>query len=284
MSWRIGVSSGACTDVPIVELLPAIEACGTSAIEVGTPPRHFDPLNEEQVSGLAERLAGTGLGAISIHAPFGGLLDLADPNPHHRHAAVGAILTAASAIRRLGGRLVIVHPSDLERQGQHVEARLENCVESLRTLTPNCAEIGVTLVVESPLPHLIGGDPDEFAWLLHRIDPAVLVCLDTGHAALGRHWHRFIEVAGSRLCHVHANDNRGHWDDHLPPGDGTIDWPEVARSLRAARFNGWIMLELACPGGDPADYFRRAYDQTVRLLGEGPEPRWPAASGPRSVA
>ena len=27
----------------------------------------------------------------SIHAPFGGLLDLSDPNRHHRHAAIGAI-------------------------------------------------------------------------------------------------------------------------------------------------------------------------------------------------
>ena len=56
--------------------------------------------------------------------------------------------------------------------------------------------------------------------------------------------------------------------DHLPPGDGSINWSEIAQSLATAGFTGWIMLELACPQGDPAAYFRRAFEQAVRLFGE----------------
>jgi sugar phosphate isomerase/epimerase len=268
MTWRIGISSGACTEVPILDMLPALQGSGATAIEVGTPPRHFDPLQEHQIAALSQGLRDVLLEAVSIHAPFGGLLDLADPNPHHRHAAIGAILTAAGALKRLGGRLVIVHPSDLVRHAHDVPARLRDCAESLTILGDNCRATNVTLVVESPLPHLIGGHPDEFAWLLERVDDATRVCLDTGHAALGHHWHRFLEVAGSRLIHIHANDNHGHRDDHLPPGDGVLDWREIGQSLHAAKFAGWIMLELKCPPNDPAAYFRRAFEQASRLFGE----------------
>jgi sugar phosphate isomerase/epimerase len=266
MSWRLGISTGGCLDRPILDVIPDILASRTPGVEVGTPPRHFDPLQDWQVTALGERLRASALEAVSIHAPFGGLFDLADPNPRHRHAAIGAALTAASAIKRLGGRLVIVHPSDLERHGRDAGTRLADSAASLRLLAANCAAEAVTVAVESPLPHLIGGQPDEFAWLLGQLDDSVGVCLDTGHTALGGHWRRFVEVAGERLVHVHAHDNRGQWDDHLPPGDGLIDWTDVTRSLKDARYDGWLMLELACPNGDNAAYLKRAVDQARRLL------------------
>lgn len=267
MSWRLGMSSGACVNLPILDILPALRASGAAGIEVGTPPRHFDPLQAGQIDAVAARLGELHLEAVSIHAPFGGALDLADPNPHHRNAAIGAALTAAEAIKRLGGRLVIVHPSDLARHAHVAGARLDDCAESLKTLGENCRRIGVTLTVESPLPHLIGGHPDEFRWLLEQCDADTRVCLDTGHTSFGRQWRRFVDVAGPRLIHVHANDNHGHRDDHLPPGDGLLDWADIAGSLKAIEFSGWIMLELRCPGASPAEDFRRAFEQASRLLG-----------------
>jgi sugar phosphate isomerase/epimerase len=268
MSWRLGISTGACTHVPIVEMLSWLEPSGVAAVEVGTPPRHFDPWQDDQIAALASQLAARCLEAVSIHAPFGGLLDLADPNPHHRHAAIGAILTSASALKRLGGRIVVVHPSDLERNVHDVEARLNDCISSLQLLAGSCREASMTLLIETPLPHLIGGHPDEFAWILSRVDESVRVCLDTGHIALGRQWDRFIQVAGTRAAHVHAHDNRGRGDDHLPPGEGVIDWAHIASSLRNIQFTGWIMLELACPGADPAAYFKSSIARAHELLHE----------------
>jgi sugar phosphate isomerase/epimerase len=264
---RIGLSTGGCYDSPILEVIADMRSAGTTGVEIGTPPRHFDPLEDAKVDALGRALRTASLQAISIHAPFGGLLDLSDPNPRHRHAAVGAILTAASAIKRLGGRLVIVHPSDMERHGRDAAARLADCAESLRLLAVNGAREGMTIVLESPLPHLIGGHPDEFAWVLAHSHGDIRVCLDTGHTALGGHWRDFVRIAGPRLVHVHASDNHGQRDDHLPPGDGRIDWPDVAASLRDVHYDGWLMLELACPPVDRAAYFARAVAQARRLFG-----------------
>lgn len=270
MTWRIGIASGACMDCSILDIIPALGRSGTTGVEIGTPPGHFNPWRDEDVQAVGVKLAESKLEAISIHAPFGRTLDLADPNPHHRHAAAGAIVTAARAIKRLGGRLVVVHPSDLDRHGQDVDARLADCVRGLTPLAQECRQEGLVLVIESPLPHLIGGHPDEFAWILKHVDGSARVCLDVGHTTLGRHWTQFVNLANGRIVHIHASDHHGRFDDHLVPGDGTINWAEIRGSLEASGFDGWVMLELAHRNGDPAALFERAFDRASRLLAPKP--------------
>jgi sugar phosphate isomerase/epimerase len=178
------------------------------------------------------------------------------------------VLTAAAALRDLGGSIVVVHTSDVQRNPADIDQRLRHCRESLEVLGAACDHMQMTLAVESPLPHLVGGHPDEFEWILTRLAPSVRVCLDTGHTTLGHHWRRFVAVAGGRLVHVHANDHFGRFDDHLAPGDGSIDWKDIGDALRAADFGGWIMLELGCPSGSLPAHFGHALDQAERLLGD----------------
>jgi sugar phosphate isomerase/epimerase len=266
MGWRIGASTGGCVDRPVLEVLDAIHDAGIDAVEVGTPPRHFDPWRQSEVHALRDRLRAHAITPVSIHAPFGGLLDLSDPNPHHRHAAIGAIITAAAALKDLGGRTVVVHASDIPRNAQDVALRLRLIHESLLILARTCDHMDLVLTVESPLPHLIGGDAEEFAWILERLPPSVAVCLDTSHTTLGHQWHRFLAISRGRLSHIHANDHRGHGDDHLPPGDGILDWRSIGQDLLDARFDGWIMLELHCPTGPIAEQLARARRQLHALL------------------
>jgi sugar phosphate isomerase/epimerase len=261
------VASGASLRRSIFDVLPEIQAAGAAGFEVGTPPGHFAPGDRAEVHRLIEAVRAGGPRPISIHAPFGPSLDLASPDRHIREMAIAAHATAADALKQLGGKIVVVHPSDLERQGRDVEERLSDCARSLGIVADYCHDLGLILAVESPLPHLIGGHPEEFRWLLAQLDPTARVCLDTGHLALGHHWDRFLALAGGRLAHVHASDNHGTHDDHLPPGDGRIDWAHVRHTLAAAGFHGWIMLELSCNDGC-LDLFRRGLDQARRVLGE----------------
>lgn len=266
MSWRIGASTGCCVDQPVLEIVDALRDAGIDAIEVGTPPRHFNPWRESEVLALRDRLRAHAIHPIAMHAPFGGLLDLSDPNPHHRHAALGAILTAAAALKDLGGSTLVVHTSDVPREGQDVSLRLRLIRESLQVLARACEHMGVVLTVESPLPHLIGGSAEEFASILEGLPPGVAVCLDTSHTTLGHQWQRFITVAGARLSHIHANDHRGRFDDHLPPGEGILDWHAIGRDLQETHFHGWMMLELRCPPGSVAEYFAHARARLRALL------------------
>ena len=265
--WRVGVSTGAWVGQDIAQALDAIEQAGFHGIEVGTPPGHFDPWNMDQVRALACRMSAAGIAPVSIHAPFGGLLELSDPNPHHRHAAVGGILAAASALRRLGGRVVVAHTTDVPRSGEDVSRRLGDCAASLNVLAHSCAHMHMTLAIENPLPHLIGGAPDEFGWILGHVDSGARVCLDTSHATLGGHLERLLAVIGDRVVHVHANDHHGTRDEHLAPGSGVVPWATIGAHLERVRFEGWLILELNREiSGSPAS-LDAARAELVRRLG-----------------
>jgi len=46
------------------------------------------------------------------------------------------------------------------------------------------------------------------------------------------------------LITTHLQDNRGVRDDHMPPGDGAIDWGAVAAALCEVGYVGCVLLEL----------------------------------------
>ena len=268
MNWQYAAATGGCADRPVVATVEAFQRAGITAVELGTPPGHFDPWSHATVRALRTRLRQLSVRPVSIHAPFGGLLDLTDPNPHHRHAAIGAILSAATAVREVGGSRVVVHVSDVPREGNDVEARLDHAAEALNVLARALQQMSVTLAVETPLPHLIGGHPNEFETVIARLPLSVGVCLDTAHTTLGQYWDRLVQSVGYRLIHVHASDHRGRFDDHLPPGEGIIDWRQIRQSLEVIGFNGWIVLEIACPDHAMSSHFERAMRRMRMLIGE----------------
>lgn len=270
MNWRVGVSTGAWIGHDIRAAIDAIAAAGFHAVELGTPPGHFDPWSLDQLRAVASRLAAAKITPVSIHAPFGGLLDLSDPNPHHRHAAVGGILAAASALRELGGTIVVAHTTDVPREGQDVERRLADCASALVMLRRSCAQMQMTLAIENPLPHLVGGHPDEFEWILRHVGEEARVCLDTSHATLGPHLDRFLEVVDGRIVHVHANDHHGDRDAHLAPGDGIVPWGRIGERLAAAGFDGWLILELGYETSTAPGGLARAGAELVRRIDAHP--------------
>ena len=270
MSWHIGASTGCCQQTPIIDVIHALADVGIPAVEIGTPPGHFDMWQRSQVEAVQRALMVTGVRAVAIHAPFGGLLDLSDPNPHHRNAGIGAILTAAKVLKELGGHVVVVHATDVARHVGDADTRLQHACTSLHGLHAACQDMGMTLTIESPLPHLIGGTPPQFERILDSVGSGAQVCLDTGHVWLGGQWDAFAELARGRLVHLHAHDNSGGFDDHKPPGEGSIDWRRVADTLREQQFSGWIMLELTCPTAPLRDYFCRSETRLRALLGDPP--------------
>ena len=81
------------------------------------------------------------------------------------------------------------------------------------------------------------------------------ICVDVGHAHLSQDAGRqpiqnYLERYRSQLIHVHLHDNLTKEDDHLLPGEGSIDWPDLFRTLGEIGYHGPAVLELH-PKGDP---------------------------------
>ncbi|MGA2728544.1 MAG: TIM barrel protein [Terracidiphilus sp.] len=79
----------------------------------------------------------------------------------------------------------------------------------------------------------------------------VSVCLDLGHAHIDPGTAEAIATLGSRIASVHVHDNHGTRDEHLWPGDGTIDWSAVAKALHELENPPAAVLEIGYTLNDP---------------------------------
>ena len=166
----------------------------------------------------------------------------------------------------------------LSRDGVHAYGR------KLTELAKWTADQGVTLSYH----HHMGGfieDQDDIDWLMESSGPEVTLCFDTGHLVFGGgDIATTMDRWGDRIRHVHFKDiradvvrdvrenNKSFLDGVVAgaftvPGDGVIDFQDVADRLKAMNYNGWIVVEAE---QDPAkappyDYSKMGYQHILRV-------------------
>lgn len=261
--WNIGLSTGCFYSRPILTVLEEIRDSGFKSIEVCSFPAHLDYHNHDDVVRVGEKIRSLGIRPVSFHAPFADRIDITALDPAAREVAVCELLAACEAAAMMGVENLVLHPGP-ERAGRPPEeeflTRMRNAAESLNTVAARCRECGVHLVLENMLPHLLFGHINDMLYLLGSIrDTDVGTCLDTGHAYLSRELGMVIHKLSGHLHLVHVNDNRGDHDDHLPPGEGYIDWPWLISELKRCHFVGNLILELSsCENESVPDMLGRA--------------------------
>jgi sugar phosphate isomerase/epimerase len=279
--WPVGISTGCFYRTPILNCLEPIRASGFAMIEVCSFPAHLDYHNAAAVREAAERIRQLDLEAYSLHAPFADGIDITSFDEGQRNGSIEEILRAAEAAATLKTRYFVIHPGP--EHGWFAEGerfrRMENAARSLNRISHACKEMGVGLILENMLPHLTIGQVRDLLWVLgamERID--VGICLDTGHAFLSGDLYHVVHKLSGHLRMIHASDNHGGRDDHLPPGDGKIGWERLLRQLDRSHFRGAMILEIA-GGHDPAEVlagarrgraFLRDHGRRSTAFGAGP--------------
>lgn len=69
-------------------------------------------------------------------------------------------------------------------------------------------------------------------------------CYDSGHENCYTRGTDFLSMYGSKLMALHLHDNDGTDDQHLIPGEGTVDWGALVKKLGAAGYCGPVALEV----------------------------------------
>jgi sugar phosphate isomerase/epimerase len=253
-AWPIGLSTGIYYAEPLLAVLPRLSEFGLPLLEVCSFPAHFDYHDRALARRVRRAIDGYGLAVHSLHAPFSHQVDITLLDEEARRHAVGEVKAAAAALAELGGRVLVIHPGgEIGPDAGRVMERLDRSADSLAELQAHCTRLGLTLAIEDMLPHLLAGETGDLLWLARRLPAAHAgFCLDTGHAFLARELIQRVELFGPRLVLLHLNDNHGAYDDHLPPGEGAIDWPAVIAGLRQAAYAGVLMLEVAGRADDAA--------------------------------
>ena len=260
-NWPIGLSTGCFYTEPLIDRLETIRASGFSMIEVVFSSPHLDYKNPARVEEAAARIDTLGMEAYSFHAPFADHIDISSPDAATRQRAFEAILPAIDAAALLGVHYFVIHPgpenSDIPSREERL-LRIENVCGVLDRVAARCGEVGIQCVLENKLPHLMFGQSADLLWILACLKGnRVGACLDTGHAHLAGDLFPLVYKMAPYLRLLHVHDNKGHGDDHLPPGDGRIDWTALLKELAAVNFTGALILELA-GGAEPDVVMARA--------------------------
>ena len=209
---------------------------------------------------------------LSLHLP--GHINVAEIIPMLRRSHVRYLQSSIELAAALHTSHITVHIGTFYwfpvRQRMRRKA-LDRFLRSMdKTIIPYLEQSNVCLALENvvPIPYgseylYLGDNLDDFDYLFKRL-PAThfKFCLDTGHANLAEGVLPYIHRMGHRMITVHYHDNKGTNDDHLPVGDGTIDWQSIADELSRIEYSGPIISEcrLIRPH-ESADRFR-AFFQT----------------------
>src|SRR5882724_1447443 len=239
------------------ELLAQISEHGFSGLEVFCSRAHFDYGSKQEIQTLKSALEANRMRLHSLHAPTskdlsatresGTPLSICEVERVRRIEAMDEFKRVIDVADDLPYARLILHMGGSRETAD--PRKRDAAFSTLEHLVLHAHHAGVTICVENTISEM--GDP---AYLRAFVDETRLTGLrfnfDIGHAHLadGPEEDR-IEKSFAPLrelvSSVHLHDNHGDKDEHLPPFDGTIDWPSAIKTLNAAPENNWSsVLEL----------------------------------------
>jgi len=254
---------------PVLDQLEAIRNLGFDYLELtlDPPEAHYSIVGRIREQ-LEERLERLGMGLV-VHLPT--FVSTADLTESLRRASVEETLRSLELAAELGALKTVLHPSFFGGLSVFVMERARVlALESLERIVARAGELGMALCLENLFPNshsLV--EPEHFTDVFERF-PALKMTLDVAHANIqdrsGERAAHFIKRFGHRIEHIHASDNSGKGDEHLPVGAGTVKWPKVLDALRQAGYDSTVTFEIFTP--DP-DYLRISREKFAGMFRAG---------------
>jgi sugar phosphate isomerase/epimerase len=250
------------------ELLAQVHAAGFEAVEIFATRSHFDYAAKAEVQAIRQALADNHLQLNSLHAPTSRDLSV------NREGGIPLSVTEVERVRRIEAmdelkRVIdvaedLAFPRMILHMGGSREAadprKRDAAFSTLEHLSLHAHHAGVTICLENTGSEM--GDPAYLRSFIHETRlTALRVNFDVGHAHMteGPEEERIaksFELLRELVASVHIHDNHGDKDEHLPPYDGTIDWPAALKILRSAPADDLpFTLELKEKSGPDAPSF-----------------------------
>lgn len=255
---RLAYGTNGLTDLRLTDALALLADLGYDGVALTLDHMHLDPLAPDllrRTKQVADRLGELGLSAaVETGARY--VLDarrkhhptLLDPDPVARALRTGLLCRAIRVGADLGATAVHFF-SGVRPPGTPDAAAWRRLADSLRPVLEAASDTGVPLAVEPEPGHLLAclADFHRLRTALGDPDPALLgLTLDIGHC-------QCLEPAPPAACvraaapwlrHVQIEDMRRGVHEHLPFGDGEIDFPPVLAALRDVGYQGLVSVEL----------------------------------------
>jgi sugar phosphate isomerase/epimerase len=251
---------------PLLQEIETISELGFDYLELTMdPPQAHYTMVQEQRDDIARALERCELGLI-CHLPT--FISTADLTESLREASVNEVLKSMEVAATLQPYKVVLHPSYIMGLGLWVPEQTKSyAMESLGTIVERAHQLGLCLCLENMFPQaqwLV--EPEDFAEILEKF-PTINLTLDTGHAHIddrgGKRAVDFIQRFPERIGHVHASDNFGKEDSHLPVGAGTVDFQPIGRALKEMGYTDTVTVEVFSPD---RDYLKISREKLIALF------------------
>jgi sugar phosphate isomerase/epimerase len=156
---------------------------------------------------------------------------------------IGRSIAATAAI---GARYLVVHPVWHDSNSNTINSKLRFLqvnAEAIKKWLPMAEEYGVVLLSENILWGA-SSDPRIIAELVKTVGSDWFNwCFDVGHAWCCGYAPDVLKDCAVVPASLHIQDNDGSGDQHLIPGDGTIDWDLFINTLREIGYLGDCVME-----------------------------------------
>ncbi|MGK3945221.1 sugar phosphate isomerase/epimerase family protein [Streptomyces caeruleatus] len=253
---RLGYGTNGFTDLRLDDALGLLAELGYDGVGLTLDHMHLDPLAPDlaaRTAQVARRLSALGLG-VTIETGARYVLDprrkhgpsLLDAEPEGRAARTRLLITAVQVAADLGAHAVHCF-SGITPPGTDRDTAWQRLREALTPVLDAAATAGVPLAIEPEPGHLLATLAD-FHHLRTSLGspPPLGLTLDIGHCQCLEPDPpaECVRAAAPWLRHVQIEDMRRGVHEHLPFGDGEIDFPPVLDALAATGYQGLTVVEL----------------------------------------
>ena len=252
-----------CSHVPYPRIHEYLDLILTRKLnpEINFSAEALDSIIWEELAAIAEALHGAGL-VTTIHGPF------YDLNPAAFDPLALAVVRKRydqtfRAAKLLKPRVIVFHPGyDKLHYLDSAEVWLKQSIAFWQEMLPKAEEIDCIMAIEN----IFEEEPATLRALLESVDsPRLRHCFDTGH------FNMFAKVSleewfaelGPYMAESHIHDNHGRSDEHLPPGEGIIDFDKFFQLIRQYAPDAVWTLE-----AHSIERLKRAHNAIATITGE----------------
>jgi sugar phosphate isomerase/epimerase len=248
---------------------------GFPAVEIFCARQHIDYRDKAQIGELGHWFRDSQLRLHSLHAPMynddvwgrsgpQAVIDITEPLKGKRISMVDEIKRALEIADLIPFRYLIQH---LGVGGQEYDPRrFDSAFSSLEELRVFAGQRGVEVLLENTQNALSTGQ--RLNNFLAETHLNLNYCFDIGHAHMSHGIDDQFEYMKDRIRSTHLHDNDGKQDQHLFPGQGSIDWKRAMRLLSSRRDQYPLLLELQEPVGvaHPVNEAKHAMDALIEQI------------------
>lgn len=217
---------------PVLKNIELLIASGADSVELMMDATPWDTVDGNWKK-LAKEIKERNFGVpFTVHPPAWDT-NLVSQMAELREATWKLHVDSLEFAAQIGAKQVVLHPGFYGSPAFDKKEAQQRAMELTAKIADIAKSLGLKLAFENVGYH---GQSlftaDEYACALNGIDETVGYLIDVGHANInGWDVPALIRRVAPRLCGLHIHDNNGNSDQHLPIGDGTMEWNSIYEAM-----------------------------------------------------